>query len=65
MLDATDRMIVSLLQQNARISNKDLANAVGIAAATCSERSEDLNRGGNVVLQLGVTGSTATLKSPR
>jgi DNA-binding Lrp family transcriptional regulator len=46
VLDATDRMIISLLQQNARTSNKDLAFAVGIAASTCSERVQRLNDAG-------------------
>lgn len=46
MLDVTDRKIVSLLQQNARISNKDLAQAAGIAASTCSERVQRLNDAG-------------------
>ncbi len=37
-LDRTDREIVRLLQEDARISNKALAAAVGIAPSTCSER---------------------------
>ncbi len=37
-LDRTDRAIVARLQENARLSNKELAAAVGIAPSTCSER---------------------------
>jgi DNA-binding Lrp family transcriptional regulator len=37
-LDRTDRQIVDVLQNNARLSNKELAAAVGIAPSTCSER---------------------------
>ena len=37
-LDRTDRLLVGLLQKNARLSNKALAAAAGIAPSTCSER---------------------------
>jgi DNA-binding Lrp family transcriptional regulator len=37
-LDRTDRRIVEVLQNNARLSNKEVAAAVGIAPSTCSER---------------------------
>ena len=37
-LDRTDRLLVDLLQKNARLSNKALAAAAGIAPSTCSER---------------------------
>ncbi len=37
-LDRTDRAIVAALQNDARLSNKDLAAAVGIAPSTCLER---------------------------
>jgi DNA-binding Lrp family transcriptional regulator len=37
-LDRTDRRIVEVLQNNARLSNKELAASVGIAPSTCSER---------------------------
>ncbi len=45
-LDRTDRRIVALLQQNARMSNKELAAAVGIAPSTCSERVRRLEQTG-------------------
>ncbi|MEA2000960.1 MAG: Lrp/AsnC family transcriptional regulator [Actinomycetota bacterium] len=38
LVDRTDRAIVGLLQQNARLSNKEIAATVGIAQSTCSER---------------------------
>lgn len=37
-LDRTDRAIVAALQNDARLTNKDLAAAVGIAPSTCLER---------------------------
>lgn len=37
-LDSIDRDLVALLQQDARRTNKDLADAVGIAQSTCSAR---------------------------
>ena len=37
-LDATDCAILSALQKNARLSNKELAARLGIAQSTCLER---------------------------
>ena len=37
-LDRTDLAILDILQHNARISNKDLAEEVGVAASTCLDR---------------------------
>ncbi len=37
-LDATDLALIRLLQRDARQTNKDLADAVGIAQSTCLER---------------------------
>lgn len=45
-LDRTDRRIVALLQENARLTNKELAAAAGIAASTCSERLRRLEERG-------------------
>ena len=45
-LDRTDRAIVALLQQDARLTNKELAAQVGIAQSTCSERVRRLERTG-------------------
>ena len=41
-LDRTDRAIIALLQDNARLSNKELAAGAGIAPSTCSERMRRL-----------------------
>ena len=45
-LDRTDRAILRLLQNDARLTNKDLAARVGIAQSTCSERVRRLERTG-------------------
>jgi DNA-binding Lrp family transcriptional regulator len=45
-LDRIDREIVSLLLENARLSNKEMAAAVGIAQSTCSERIRRLESTG-------------------
>jgi DNA-binding Lrp family transcriptional regulator len=45
-LDRTDRAIVALLQNEARLSNKEIAARVGIAQSTCSERVRRLERTG-------------------
>jgi DNA-binding Lrp family transcriptional regulator len=42
VLDRTDRAIIAVLQENARLSNKELASRVGIAPSTCSERMRRL-----------------------
>ncbi len=45
-LDRTDRAIIALLQDNARLSNKELAASAGIAPSTCSERMRRLETTG-------------------
>jgi DNA-binding Lrp family transcriptional regulator len=45
-LDRTDRAILRVLMENARISNKELAARVGIAPSTCTERLRRLEGGG-------------------
>jgi DNA-binding Lrp family transcriptional regulator len=47
-LDATDRALIVALQKNARISNKALAEAVGIGQSTCLERLRRLRERGIV-----------------
>ena len=42
-------MIVALLQKNARISNRELARAAGIAESTCLDRVRALERRGVIV----------------
>jgi DNA-binding Lrp family transcriptional regulator len=45
-LDRTDRQIVRLLQNNGRLSNKELAMQVGIVPSTCLERVRRLREDG-------------------
>ncbi len=45
-LDATDLALIQLLQRDARQTNKDLADAVGIAQSTCLERVRALRAQG-------------------
>lgn len=45
-LDATDLALLRLLQRDARQTNKDLADAVGIAQSTCLERIRALRAEG-------------------
>ncbi|MGI9643608.1 MAG: Lrp/AsnC family transcriptional regulator [Acidimicrobiia bacterium] len=46
VLDPTDRMLIALLQEDGRMSNKALAAAAGIAPSTCSERVQRLRDAG-------------------
>ncbi|WP_412069540.1 Lrp/AsnC family transcriptional regulator [Rubrivirga sp. IMCC43871] len=48
-LDEIDRAIVTRLQQNARISNKELAAAVGVAPSTALARTRRLEETGVLV----------------
>ena len=45
-LDRTDHKILTLLQEDARRSNKDLAARTGLAPSTVSERMRKLEEGG-------------------
>lgn len=45
-LDRIDRQLVQLLQNNGRLSNKELAAAVGLAPSTCLERVRRLSQTG-------------------
>ena len=54
-LDAIDRQILMRLQENARISNIDLANEIGLSAAPCLRRVRALEQSGVI------TASTALL----
>ena len=45
-LDRTEREIVRVLQQNARISNRTLAEMTGIAPSTCADRVRRLRERG-------------------
>src|SRR2546430_12246969 len=41
-LSPTDAVLVALLQKNARITNKELARAAGVAESTCLDRVRSL-----------------------
>jgi len=45
-LDRTDHHIIRLLQQKARLSNKEVAAAAGVSASTCSDRTRRMEREG-------------------
>jgi len=45
-LDGIDKSILKVLQENARISNVDLANEVGLSPSACSRRLEQLHKSG-------------------
>ena len=55
MIDQMDQKILSLLQSNARLSNSELAEAVGINASSVFERVKKLERKGII------TGYVATV----
>jgi DNA-binding Lrp family transcriptional regulator len=60
-LDSFDRAIVAALRANARLSNKDLAELVGLAPSTCLERVRRLRdlkilRGFHADIDLGSVG---------
>ena len=48
-LDETDRLIVAELQENARISNVELAKRVNLSPTPCYERVRKLERTGVVL----------------
>lgn len=48
-LDAIDHAILKALQSNARITNADLANKVGLSASACSRRLDILDRSGVIL----------------
>jgi Lrp/AsnC family transcriptional regulator, leucine-responsive regulatory protein len=45
-LDAIDRKILALLQENARLANVDLADSVGLSPSPCLRRVRDLEESG-------------------
>jgi DNA-binding Lrp family transcriptional regulator len=47
-LDPIDRRILECLQENARVSNVDLAERVGLSPSACSRRVRDLETSGIV-----------------
>jgi DNA-binding Lrp family transcriptional regulator len=46
VLTPVERTLITLLQENARLTNKDLARAAGIAESTCLERVRSLQERG-------------------
>jgi Lrp/AsnC family leucine-responsive transcriptional regulator len=56
-LDRTDRRILDILQSHGRISNLELADAIGLSPTPCSRRVKRLE-------ELGVIASHATLLNP-
>ncbi len=47
-LDATDRHLLSLLQHDARLPNRQLAESIGVAQSTCSSRMRRLEAVGAI-----------------
>ena len=45
-LDSTDRKILNTLQENARMSNADLAEAINLSASACLRRVRQLEKNG-------------------
>ena len=45
-LDAIDRRILAVLQENARVSNVELAESAGVSASPCWRRVRELERTG-------------------
>ena len=45
-MDRLDRSILSILQENARISNVDLADRIGLSASACLRRVAQLEKDG-------------------
>lgn len=45
-LDAIDRRILAVLQENARVANVDLAGRVGVSPSPCWRRVRDLEKSG-------------------
>lgn len=43
-LDSTDRKILNTLQENARMSNADLAEAINLSASACLRRVRQLEK---------------------
>jgi Lrp/AsnC family leucine-responsive transcriptional regulator len=48
-LDKTDKKILSLMQENGRISNLELADKVGLSPTPCSRRAKQLEESGLIL----------------
>ena len=62
-LDRLDKKILTLMQKDARISNLDLAEQVGLSPSPCSRRIKALEESG-LILKPGATAFTVTLYGP-
>lgn len=58
-IDATDRLILSLLEENARMSTAELARRGGLSRTTVQSRIERLERGGAIAGYAVVMGAAA------
>lgn len=63
MIDEIDRQIITLLQQDARLSNAALAEKVGLTVSTVHERVKKLERKGIIQGYVAVVDSEALGKS--
>jgi Lrp/AsnC family leucine-responsive transcriptional regulator len=48
-LDKTDKKILSLMQENGRVSNLELADKVGLSPTPCSRRAKQLEESGLIL----------------
>ena len=55
MIDAIDRKIIDLLQGNARLSNAEMAEAVGLTVSSVHERVKKMERKGIIKGYVAVT----------
>jgi len=53
-LDRTDRRLLALLQQNNRLSNLELADAVGLSPTPCARRVKRLEESGLITAQVSL-----------
>lgn len=49
MIDGTDKKILAILQENARLSNAEIAEAVGLTASSVHERVKKLEKRGILI----------------
>ncbi|WP_273283937.1 Lrp/AsnC family transcriptional regulator, partial [Reinekea forsetii] len=58
-LDRYDRQILELLQQDAGLSNQDLAERIGLSASPCSRRIKNLEERGFIDQRIALVNRTA------
>lgn len=59
-LDSIDRRILAELQRNARVSNVELAEAVGLSPSPCLRRVRELERSGTIDRYAAILDPSAT-----